>query len=296
MVDWAGIIVWVVWGVPLEFSNQWQLYVNTATALEITLTTMFLQNIRQQHDDHLEKCIKSIELIDSEIEAQLRRITGDREENAVVASIPPVLTGAHRGIDIFAYIVGGPIGVFISVVVFALWIGVGPVLEFDDNWFLIIGTYTGLMGFVDGFVMNNVDHREGELARLHFERLVDQDYKLFRLMDIEMPETKEATKLSLKLRWSNAIGSWCASTWASYGSAVTVVVLIVIASALQWTETGQLLCNTPTMIAEGFLLIMLLSAHNTADVKRKIVYDDILNRRLVLEGYFASWNDPVSTS
>jgi low-affinity ferrous iron transport protein len=246
---------------------------------------MFLQNIRQQHDDHLEKCIKSIELIDSEIEVQLRRMTGDREENAVIASIPPVLTRAHRGIDIYAYIVGGSIGVVLSVIVFALWIAVGPTLEFEDNWFLIIGTYTGLMGFMDGFIMNNVDHRETELARLHFERLMDQDYKLFRLMDIEMPETREATKLSLKLRMSNAIGHWCASTWASYGSVVTVVLLIVIASALQWTETGQLLCNTPTMIAEGFLLIMLLSAHNTADVKRKIVYDDILKRRLVLEGY-----------
>ncbi|KAI0123284.1 hypothetical protein BJ170DRAFT_697783 [Xylariales sp. AK1849] len=292
-IYWAGIIVWVAWGFPLQFSDQWQLYVNTATALEITFTTMFLQNIRLQHDKHLDSCIESIDHVDRDIEMQLRRLTGDKQENPLIASIPPTLNRAQKFLDRYAFIVGGSIGVVISCVVFALWLAVGQQLEFDDNWFLIIGTYTGLMGFIDGFVMNNVDHRETALATQHFERLLDQDYKLFGLMDIEMPETPEPAKMSLQLRWGNAIAHWVSTTVASYGSFAVTFGLIITASALQWTETGQLLCNTPTMIVEGFLLIMLLQAHTTADVKRKGVYDDILKRRLVLEGYFASWDDPV---
>ncbi|KAF2642145.1 Low affinity iron permease [Massarina eburnea CBS 473.64] len=292
VIYWIGMIVWVVWGVPLMFSDTWQLYVNTATALEITLTTMFLQNIMCRHDDHLEEVIKTINLIDCDVEMQLRQMTGDRDDNPVVVSTPPKLTTWRKAIDIYAIIFGGPIGVVISVIVFGLWIAVGPVLEFDDNWFLIIGTYTGLMGFVDGFVMNNMAEREVLLSNIHTERLADQDYKLFGLLDIDMPQTLAPTKPSLQMRISDKIGSWCASTAASYVAVATVVILISIASAMQWTETGQLLCNTPTMIVEGFLLIILLQADTTAEEKRRVTYDDILKRRLMLEGHVAGSDDP----
>lgn len=290
-IYWLGIIGWVFSGIPLQFSDTWQLDVNTATALEITLTTMFLQNIRQQHDDRMERCVKSIDKIDEEIEVALRQMTGSREPNPTIKSTPPKHTRATRGLDTYAFIFGGSVGVVISVIVFALWIAVGDPMEFDDNWFLIIGTYTGLMGFIDGFVMKNVDHREAALTNIHFERLVDQDYKVFRLLDIEMPATEKKKKLSLNQRMSGAIGHACGTTIASYGSFVATFALIIIASAMQWTETGQLLCNTPTMIFEGFLLITLMQAHNMEDASRRVIYDDILMRRLVLESHFSSWDN-----
>lgn len=292
-IYWAGIITWVVWGVPLQFSNTWQLYVNTATALQITVTTMFLQNIRKQHDEHLAKCIENIDMLDTEIETELRLLTGDNTPNPVVASTPPTLTRMQKGIDIYAFIVGGSIGLTISASVFTLWAAIGHQLEFDDNWWLIIGTYTGLIGFIDSFIMKNVDYRETELAKSHFQRLMEQDYQLFKLLDAEMPPAEGADenadkKVSLGLRLSNAVGDFCATTGASYAAVGSVFALIIVASAMQWTETGQLLCNTPTMIVEGFLLIMLLQAHNFADGRRRIVHDDILRRRIAMQGYLTS--------
>lgn len=292
-IYWAGIITWIVWGVPLQFSNTWQLYVNTATALQITVTTMFLQNIRKQHDQHLAKCIENIDMLDKEIETELRLLTGDMKPNPVIASTPPTLTRMQKGIDIYAYIVGGSIGLVISAAVFTVWAGIGDKLEFDDNWWLIIGTYTGLIGFIDSFIMKNVDYRETELAKQHFQRLMEQDYQLFKLLDAEMPPAEGADenadrKMPLGLRLSNAVGDFCATTGASYSAVGCVVALLVVASAMQWTETGQLLCNTPTMIVEGFLLIMLLQAHNFADGRRRIVHDDILRRRIAMQGYLTS--------
>ena len=38
-----------------------------------------------------------------------------------------------------------------------------------------------------------------------------------------------------------------AVTFASVG---VVVALLIVATAMQWTTTAQLLCNTPTMIVE----------------------------------------------
>lgn len=283
-----AIITWVFLGIPAQFTDTWQLWVNTGTALEITVITMFLQNIRKQHDTHLQKTVTAIETIDKDIEMQLRRMTGDMTPNPTMASEPPVLSRWVKAIDIYGFIIGGSIGITISAVVLMLWISVGNDLEFDDNWWLIIGTYTGLIGFIDSFILKNVDHRETLMAEKHFKKLVEQDAKVFGLMGIECPLEHPAPKLNLQKRISAKIGHAVESTLASYMAVSSVGILLVIASAMLWSETGQLLCNTPTMIFEGFLLLTLLEAHNLADDKKRLIYDDILNRRLVLDRHLAA--------
>ncbi|KAL1853213.1 low-affinity Fe(2+) transport protein [Diaporthe australafricana] len=289
IIYWAGIIGWVFSGLPLKFSDTWQLDVNTATALEITFTTVFLQNIRSSHDKHLDKTVQGIERLDTEIEMQLRRMTGDMTPNPTIASEPFKLNRWVKGLDIYAYIIAGSIGLVISAFVFGTWILVGDPMEFDDNWFLIIGTYTGLIGFIDGFILKNVDAREAKLSMKHFDRLIAQDTKIFALIGIEVPASEHVVKDSLNIRISKTVGRWVESTTASWGSILTVFALLIVASAMQWTETGQLLCNTPTMIVEGFLLLTLIQAENIADEKKRVTYEDILNRRLVLDKHLAAW-------
>lgn len=286
-----AIIAWVFLGIPSQFSNTWQLWVNTGTALEITFVTMFLQNIRQQHENHMNKTVQTMDNLDREIEMQLRRLTGDMTPNPTIASEPLKLSRWVKAIDVYAYIIGGSIGICISAVVFGLWISVGDSLEFDDNWWLIIGTYTGLIGFIDGFILKNVDARETKLASKHFRQLYEQDAKVFSLIGIETPFESEITKVSVNQRLSTIVGRGVESTVASYMAVSSVGALLIVASAMQWTETGQLLCNTPTMIVEGFLLITLLQAHNMADEKRRMTYGDILQRRLVLDKHLSAGKD-----
>lgn len=283
-----AIIAWVFLGIPSQFSDTWQLWVNTGTALEITFITMFLQNIRRQHELHMDKTVKSIEALDREVEMQLRRITGDMTPNPTIPSSPPTLSVWVRAIDIYAYIIAGSIGLTISAIVLSVWIAIGDPMDFDDNWFLIIGTYTGLIGFVDGFVLNNVDEREASLAEKHFKLLLEQDSKIFSGMGIQTPLETPQRQKNLSQRIAGAIGHACGSTVATYLCIFSVFALLGTASALQWTETAQLLCNTPTMIFEGFTLILLLQAHNMDDEKRRLIYEDILNRRLILDKHVAA--------
>ncbi|CAK7221531.1 low-affinity Fe(2+) transport protein [Sporothrix eucalyptigena] len=293
-IYWAGILVWVFFGIPLMWSDTWQLYVNTATALELTFTTMFLQNVRRQHEEYLERCLKSIDTLDRGLEMDLRRMTGDMAPNPVVESQPLRLNKTETAIDFWAFIVGGSVGVFLSCAVGVAWLSVGDVMQFDDNWWLIIGTYTGLMGFIDGFVLRNVHHRETVMADRHFKMLAEQDFKLFTLLDIPFPEDVRSNpnkKQPLAARVSRWIGHICEVPGATTASVIAVVALLVVASAMQWTETGQLLCNTPTMIVEGFLLLMLIEGHNSAEGKRRTQYTDILDRRLMLERRVAAWDD-----
>ncbi|KAH8886496.1 Low affinity iron permease [Thozetella sp. PMI_491] len=291
-IYWVGIGTWAVWGIPLEFSNTWQLYVNTATAIELTFTTMFLQSVRRQHEEYLEKCLKSIDIVDREMEMDLRRMTGDLLPNPVVESVPPKLTRIEKAIDVYAFVIGGSIGVFISVAVAIAWAGVGHSLDFDDNWWLIIGTYTGLVGFMDGFILRNVHHRETLMADRHFEQLLEQDFKLFHLLGMPLPEEEPAARRSISVRISAFIAHLVEVSYASVAAVLIVVILLAIASAMQWTETGQLLCNTPTMIVEGFLLLMLIQGHNGAEHKRRIQWSDVLNRRLALDRRVSAWDDP----
>jgi low-affinity ferrous iron transport protein len=71
----------------------------------------------------------------------------------------------------------------------------------------------------------------------------------------------------------------CAHPVAVIASVVVVVVLIAIATGLRWSETGQLLCNTPTMILEGFLLLVLFQSHNEVVVERRSEVGECLGRR-----------------
>ena len=293
-IYWTGIVVWVFFGIPLRFSDTWQLYVNTATALELTFTTMFLQNVRRQHEQYLDTCLASIDVLDRELEMDLRRMTRNMQPNPVVESQPLRLNRTEMAIDFWAFIVGGSVGVVLSCMVGIAWLSVGNFMKFNDNWWLIIGTYTGLMGFIDGFVLRNVHHRETVMADKHFAMLVEQDFRLFTMLDIPFPDVNrlaENKKVPLSSKISRWIGHVCEVPAASTASVVIVVALLTVASAMQWTVTGQLLCNTPTMIVEGFLLLMLIEGHNSAEGKRRTQYTDILERRLILERRVAAWDD-----
>jgi low-affinity ferrous iron transport protein len=118
----------------------------------------------------------------------------------------------------------------------------------------------------------------------HLQALVSADSKVcdflglpFRLGGDE--EGGEGGKKSLGLRISEGTIYICALPAAVIGSLGVVVVLLAIATGLRWSETGQLLCNTPTMIVEGFLLLVLFKAHNLGNIKRRGQVRMALERR-----------------
>ncbi|EPB89197.1 hypothetical protein HMPREF1544_03937 [Mucor circinelloides 1006PhL] len=278
----GGIFAWIGVGHSLGFSDEWQLYINTGVAVELTFTSMFLQNTRRRHMDYLEKCLKSVQQADIELEVLLRKTSGDNTPNPIVSIHPHPVSRGIRIIDYYGDVIGTGIGAFISACVFITWIGIGNIMAWSDNWFLVIGTYTGLVGFVDGFVLRNVYFRQDKLLDEQFDVLIDNDKAIFQYLNLYLPEQNNFRKRSFSERLSNKMGDVCAHPLAVLFSFVVVVGLICVASGMQWNTTGQLLCNTPTMIIEGFLLIVLLHAHNMSNTNRRVQMHDILVRRLRL--------------
>lgn len=288
IVYWLIIAGWVALGPSLKFSDTWQLYVNTVTAIILTFTSVFLQNIQQQQEDSLEKSLEYATNVDAEVEKHLRELADDSKPNPIFEIPPPKINRIERMIDVFADTMGSVYGVIGTAIVIVAWVAVGPTLEFDDNWWLIIGTFTGLVGFIDGFVLRNVYMREATTVNAEFTAIAVSDEKIFDLLNLPYPAMPAIKSDNISRRVSRAAGDFCGLAGTSVGSVIVVIGLLAAASALKWTETGQLLCNTPTMIVEGFLLLILIQAHNLANGERGREFTGILKRRLLLNHYVLS--------
>ena len=73
----GGIIAWLALGPKLGFGNEWQLDVNTATAVELMIMTTFLQNTKRRHRLYMHRCSAMLATIDQELEERLVSATHD---------------------------------------------------------------------------------------------------------------------------------------------------------------------------------------------------------------------------
>lgn len=310
IIYWCGIIAWVACGaLPIStgnsgpytgktsgsnpelsrFNNNWQLYINTAVAVSILISSTFLQNIRARHDKFVARVLQQIFNLDQAIEYRLRKQAGDfNNKNPSIIIRNPHRSVGDKIIDWYADIIGAGIGVFIAIAVFAVWIGIGHLMSYNSNWWLIIGTYTGLVGFLDGFVIRQVYFRVVSHEEDNYVKVAMDDAELFQLIGLDssdlFSETRP-TRKSLQYRISIFINKMCSSQWSVLVSVLIIIGLIACASGLRWSITGQLICNTPTMIIEEFFLLVLIQCHNWADKQRRIEMSKIFVRRKVLFSY-----------
>lgn len=317
IIFWIGIFIWIACGVIkkpgdneppytgettgsnphlVKFSSTWQLYINSATAVVLLVCSVFLQNIRARHDKFISKYIVQCFDADKEIEEKLRIEANDfTTENPLITLEPAKRSLGQRIIDFYADIIGTGVGAFIAVLAIVVWLAVGNLMNWSDNWWLIIGTYTGLVGFLDGFIIREVYYRIVREEEEIYEEVAREDIELFDALGIECPEEfngkppgGENKKLDFKISiWINNV---CSSQWSVVVSIFIIIGLIIAASCLHWSTTGQLIANTPTMIIEAFFLIVLIQAHNWADYQRRVELTALCGRRQILLNYLSDGN------
>ncbi|CCF57520.1 hypothetical protein KAFR_0C05290 [Kazachstania africana CBS 2517] len=312
VIFWLGVIVWIICGVIpknagnsppytgrtsgsnpelARFSDTWQMYINTAVAVSLLICTSFLQNIRARHDKYISKFLLATFEIDEKIETKLREHFHDFEtSNPVVTIYSNKRSWGEKIIDWYADIIGTGVGVVIAIAAFVVWLCIGSTLHWDDNWWLIIGTYTGLVGFLDGFVIRQVYFRIIAHEEYNYKLVAEKDMELFEILGLTCPEEfngepAKPLKLSLSYKLSSWVNHLCSTQWSVLASIIIILGLIIAASALLWSTTAQLFVNSPTMIIEEFFLIVLLQAHNWADQQRRVEVSALLVRRHILLSY-----------
>ncbi|KAK3944997.1 Low-affinity iron/zinc ion transport protein fet4 [Diplogelasinospora grovesii] len=279
---WVCIFIWIGFGQYCGWSDEWQLYINSSTSALMLLIFAFLANIQERHGAHIDKCLDALFQVDSAIEVKLRTVTGDTIPNPMVTIPAPKVGRIQRAIFYYADVVGTLVGIALLITVMTVWLAIGPVMSFNSNWWLLIGTYAGLIGMNDGFVLDNVQSRlhsyvDDAFAQVHFD-----DLGLFD--DIGAPEQAEEQdrRLTISQRLSMRMGAVCSHPATVIVGVLSIVGLIIGASAMKWTTTGQLLCNIPPSIIESFFMIILITGHNLSDHKRRDDLQNMYLRRLKL--------------
>ncbi|KAI3092597.1 hypothetical protein CBS147333_10227 [Penicillium roqueforti] len=265
----------------------------------MVLTFSFLANVRERHALYSRRCLNAIFNVDSSLEVKLRSLTGDTLSNEVVIIPAPKVNKIQRAIFYYADFVGTLVGVGALIVVIAVWVAIGPALHFSSNWWLLIGTYAGLIGMNDGFVLRNMQDRLGVFVKRAFDKLDDEDEKLFAGIGLSMPEKETCVNNSLTYRVSEVVNRVCAHELTVLAGVLVIIGLIVAASAMRWSLTGQLLCNVPPSLIESFFMIILITGHNAADRSKRVDLKNLYDRRLrllSLATYIESLEVPVYTA
>ncbi|KAH8892641.1 Low affinity iron permease [Thozetella sp. PMI_491] len=279
---WAGIFVWLGFGQSMGWSDEWQLYINSATSALMVFIFAFLANIREHHHYYMEKCVELIFEVDSAVEVRLRSITGDAMPNLPVIIPAPRVNKVQRIIFYYADVVGTLVGIALLIIVMVAWVSIGPVMEFNSNWWLLIGTYAGLVGLNDGFVLRNVQARLSEYEDMAFDQVSAEDASIFVDMGIPDPKVAHTEVNSINYRLSRTMGAVCASEATVIFGIFLIFGLITAASIMRWTTTGQLICNIPPSIIESFFMMILIVGHNIGDVRRRVDFQNMYLRRLRL--------------
>jgi low-affinity ferrous iron transport protein len=284
---WVCVFIWIGFGKYCGWSDTWQLYMNSATSALMVFILAFLANIRERHTKYMTKCLSSIWQLDSALELRLRRLTQDTTENEPVKISPRKRGWIQRRIDYYADLVGTLLGIALLALALVLWLAVGPVpkLHFDTNWWLLIGTYAGLLGLNDGFVLRNVYTVLGEHENAQFTLVEYEDADMLSTIGITTLSEERVPDQSLTCRISTRVGDVCAHQYTVVLGVLLIAALLIGATAMRWSVTGQLLCNVPPSIIESFFTMILITGHNIGDKKRRVDFHNIYLRRLMLVKY-----------
>ncbi|KAL1984647.1 hypothetical protein VTN96DRAFT_8773 [Rasamsonia emersonii] len=279
---WACIVIWLGFGAFCSWSDMWELYINSATSALMVFVFSFLANIRERHSDYTKRCLDAIFRVDAALELKLRTVTGDQQENELVIIPPPKANVVQKVIFYYADVVGTLVGIVILIIVIIVWLAVGPVMSFSSNWWLLIGTYAGLVGMNDGFVLRNVQNKLSDYENVEFDKVDVSDAALFDIAGIRIPDRETVQHTSLTHRVSTAMNKVCAHELTVIAGFLVIVGLIVGSSVMQWNTTGQLISNIPPSIIESFFMIILITGHNDADAAKRVDLKHLYERRLAL--------------
>ncbi|KAM4057630.1 low affinity iron permease [Hirsutella rhossiliensis] len=282
---WVCIFIWIGFGPYCNWSNRWQLYINSATSALMVLIFAFLANIRERHDNYIESCQNILFEVDCAVELRLRTITGDDTPNETVVIPAPKLSRIQRAIFYYADLVGTLTGIAILMIVIAIWIAIGPLMSFNSNWWLLIGTYAGLVGLHDGFVLRNVQMQFDNYADEALEKVASEDKSILADIGMQDQANSYTPQRAVVSRLSAKMGAICSHEMTVMLGVVFIIGLLAGASAMKWTTTGQLLCNVPPSIIESFVMMILITGHNLAEAKRREEIHQMYLRRVKLLAY-----------
>ncbi|KAJ6133923.1 hypothetical protein N7523_000245 [Penicillium sp. IBT 18751x] len=276
---WVCIFIWLGFGPHCGWSDRWQLYINDATSALMVLVFAFLASLRECYADYTNVCLDAIFRLDSTLEKELRRLSQDDLPNQTEVILPPKENFLQVTIFYYADIIGTLVGIIFLVLVIITWAAVGPIFHFNNNWWLLIGTYAGLVGLFDSFVLRNIQGKVHQYINSQIRIVEKADVGLFAGLSMAIPSSGNAKRPSLSQRvslWMDAVSSHLFMVIVGF---LLTIGCLVASSAMKWSLTGQLISNVPPSIIETFFMLILITGQNDAEANARIDLTNIYYRR-----------------
>ncbi|GIC88106.1 uncharacterized protein Aud_004497 [Aspergillus udagawae] len=276
---WVCIFIWVGFGPTCGWSDRWQLYINDATSALMVLVFAFLACLRECYADYTNICLDAIFRLDSTLESGLRRLSEDDEPNITMLDIPPRENYLQKVIYYYADIVGTLVGILFLIAVIITWAAVGPVFQFSNSWWLLIGTYAGLVGLFDSFVLRNVQNKVHQNTKNQVRHVEALDKELFAGLSVPIPVVDDRKVLSVTRRISRKMDAISSHLLMVVAGFLLTIGCVIASSALRWSLTGQLISNVPPSIIETFFMLILITGQNDAEAGARVDLANIYYRR-----------------
>lgn len=288
---WAGISVWLAFGHSCGWSNRWQLYINDATSALMILVFAFLACLRECYADYTTSCIDAIFRLDSSLEKGLRRLSQDKLPNALEVIVPPKESYLQIVVFYYADAVGTLVGIIVLVSVVITWAAVGPVFQYNNTWWLLIGTYAGLVGLFDSFVLRNVQGKVHKYFSNQAQLVEERDAPLFTALSMPIPSSGSMEAPTLSRRVSRRVEAISSHLLMVVLGFLVTIGCLTASSTMHWSLTGQLISNVPPSIIETFFMLILITGQNDAEAKDRIDLTDIYYRRQRLLSFMKHYQD-----
>ncbi|KAJ5223226.1 hypothetical protein N7468_007768 [Penicillium chermesinum] len=276
---WVCIFIWLGFGPKCDWSNRWQLYINDATSALMLLVFAFLACLRECYADYTNICLDAIFRLDSTLEGELRLLGEDDTPNPVVVDVSPKENYLQKMIYYYADIIGTLVGILFLIAVIVTWAAVGPVFQFNNTWWLLIGTYAGLVGLFDSFVLRNVQSKVHQNTKSQVRQVEILDTTLFAELSVPIPAVDNPKTPSLSRRVSRKMDAISSHLLMVVAGFIMTIGCLVASSAMRWSLTGQLISNVPPSIIETFFMLILITGQNDAEAGARVDLTNIYFRR-----------------
>lgn len=276
---WVCVLVWLGFGHYCHWSTRWQLYMNDSTSALMILVFAFLACLRECYADYTNTCIDAIFRLDCSLEKTLRHLTQDDLPNVTEVIVPPKESFLQVLIFYYADVIGTLAGIVILVVVVITWAALGPVFAYNNTWWLLIGTYAGLVGLFDSFVLRNVQAKVHGYIGNQAHSVEEGDTAIFSEICVPVPAAERVEEQSLSRRISRRMDAISSHLLMVVAGFLVTIGCLTASSAMHWTLTGQLISNVPPSVMETFFMLILITGQNDAEAEARVDLTDIYNRR-----------------
>lgn len=276
---WVCICVWLGFGPRCHWSNRWQLYINDATSALMVLIFAFLACLRECYADYTNTCLDAIFHLNCALERGLRLLTEDEAPNLIEADMPLRDNYLQKAIYYYADVIGTLAGMILLIVVLVTWASLGPILHFSNTWWLLIGTYAGLVGLFDSFVLRNVQSKVHKSHKAFVRRIEELDDALFTGLSLSVPTEQNTKAPSLARRVSRKMDAISSHLLMVVAGFLFTIGCLAASSAMHWSLTGQLISNVPPSVIETFFILILITGQNDAEAGARVDLTNIYYRR-----------------